>query len=489
MPNPQELDLKQLGSVLSRRRRLIFIATGVCLALAFVVNLLSRPIYSATVTIEVSKEPNRSPLTGEAIAADQWQSDNIAVFTAAELVTNRTLLRDVVLKLKERGLLQMPDASGFALWPRPRVVATAPREADAAGAAAPAEDLNQEIDWLITITTVKPVRDTRLFNVEVEHWNPATATSIADLLASTFVATKARWIANADSSRAGEMSQQMQETRSRIKSLEGTLSRSTGKAPVILSTRLKQLSDAINDLNDSYVKIQTDRIASGARLERARAALHDSLVDPGQLPIQSETLDALWRDLLSRQTELARAHEVYREHHPKLIMLESEVRKIRENIHAELAKTVSALDQEHAVLLEREKNLEATIAGRESQLHSVSDQLAQTTTTQTELQSSRDLYNVLTTRSQQEEASGAVRSPLAQIVGSATVGSKPVRPRRILNLVLGTMVGLMSGTGLALLQEYLRNVIRTPLDAAEQLQLPVLGMIPRRTQVRSRSRA
>ena len=484
MPNPQELDLKQLGSVLSRRRRMIFIATGVCIALALVVNLVSRPIYDATVTIEVRKEPNRSPITGEAVAGDQWQNDNIAVFTAAELVTNRTLLRDVVLKLKERGLLQMPDALGFAFWPKPRVAATSPREADP-----PGEDLNQEIDWLISITTVKPVRDTRLFNVDVEHWNPATATSIADVLASTFVATKARWLANADSSRAGEMSQQMQETRTRIKTLEGSLGRTASKAPVILSTRLKQLSDAINDLNDSYVKIQTDRLSTGARLARARAALHDSLADPGQLPIQSETLDALWRDLLARQTELARAREVYREHHPKLIMLETEVRKIRENIHAELAKTVSALDQEYAVLLEREKNLQATIASRESKLHDVSDALAQQTNTQSELQSSRDLYTTLTSRSQEEEASGAVRSPLAQIVGSATVGSKPVRPRKILNLVLGMMVGLMSGTGLALLQEYLRNVIRTPVDAAEQLQLPVLGMIPRRTQIRSNSRA
>src|SRR5690242_21952349 len=98
---------------------MIFIATGVCIALALVVNLLSRPIYDATVTIEVRKEPNRSPITGEAVAGDQWQSDNIAVFTAAELVTNRTLLRDVVLKLKERGLLQMPDATGFAFWPKP----------------------------------------------------------------------------------------------------------------------------------------------------------------------------------------------------------------------------------------------------------------------------------------------------------------------------------------------------------------------------------
>src|SRR5258705_4875178 len=105
MTKHQEIDLKQLGSILSRRRRLILVAAGACLALAVIVNLVTRPIYRATVCVEVRKEPNRSPLTGEAIASDQWQSDNIAGFTAPELVTHRTLLGEVAQKLDRRGPL------------------------------------------------------------------------------------------------------------------------------------------------------------------------------------------------------------------------------------------------------------------------------------------------------------------------------------------------------------------------------------------------
>ena len=470
MPNHQEIQLKQLGSILSRRRRLILGAAGACLALAVVVNFMTRPIYRATVCIEVRKEPNRSPLTGEAIASDQWQSDNVAVFTAAELVTNRTLLREVAQRLGERGLLQMPGRS----------INKSSSAAAAAGDGASDEELNREIDWLIAITEVRPVRDTRLFNVQVEHWNPATATSIADILANTFVTTKARWLANADSSRAGEMSQQMEETRKRIKKLDASLNGSGSKAPVILTVQLKQLSDAIAGLNESYVKIQTDRLAVGARLARVQAVLRKSSREPGDLPVQSETLDGLWHDLMARRTELARAREVYRDGHPKVMMLVSELKNIQQNIDAELARTVSALEQEQAVLLERESNLRATIATREGKLHEVSNLLAQQTTVQGELQSSRDLYNVISTRDQEDQVIGAVRYPLVQVIGSATVGSKPVRPRRLLNMVLSVMVGLLGGAGLALMQEYLRQVIRTPIEATEQLQLPVLGMIPKR---------
>jgi tyrosine-protein kinase Etk/Wzc len=99
---------------------------------------------------------------------------------------------------------------------------------------------------------------------------------------------------------------------------------------------------------------------------------------------------------------------------------------------------------------------------------------------ESDLKSKRDLYTLLVSKVQEAEISGQVQSPLIKVVEPATVGQDPVRPRRGLNLVLGLLVGLVSGIGLALLMEYLRRCIRTPKDVAEQLHLPVLGMIPRR---------
>ena len=75
-----------------------------------------------------------------------------------------------------------------------------------------------------------------------------------------------------------------------------------------------------------------------------------------------------------------------------------------------------------------------------------------------------------------------VRAPLVRVVEPATVSEDPVRPRKALNLLLGLVAGLFAGTGLALFLEYLRRAIRTPNDVLEHLQLPVLGMIPRRPQ-------
>jgi capsular polysaccharide biosynthesis protein len=72
-----------------------------------------------------------------------------------------------------------------------------------------------------------------------------------------------------------------------------------------------------------------------------------------------------------------------------------------------------------------------------------------------------------------------IKSPLVRIVESAVAEREPVRPRRILNLAIGLLLGLLSGAGLVLLLESYRRTIRTPEEVDRHLQLPVLGLIPK----------
>lgn len=477
MAKTDDVDLRAYGLVLRRRQRLVWMVTGSCVLLALLVNLLTRPVYRTTSVIEVRKDPGRSPLTGEAIAADQWQSDNIAIYTAAELITNRTLLRDLVISLDAQGLV--PPQGGLKALFRPRRAHPAPQAGAAASSGDADQDLDAKIDWLVSIVSIKPVRDTRLVNVELEYTDPAGANRINDALVDTFVSYQARQRTAADSLRFSQLSQQMTETAKRIHSLERNLNSADQAGVPVLEEEARQLTDAIGSLNDSYVKIQTDRLAAGARLSRVREMLRDSLTDAGQIPVQSDVIDEQWRTLLARQTELARAREVYRDGHPKIQMLTSEIASIRANIRAELTKTVASLDQEYRVLQERERSLQSAISQREARLRLVNVRLSQQTTLQTEAKTTRDLYDLMSVRIQQDQVSGAVRYPLVSVVQRATLEPKPVRPRKLLNLVLALLVGLLSGAATALLLEYLRHTIRTPNEAMEQLELPILGIVPK----------
>lgn len=64
------------------------------------------------------------------------------------------------------------------------------------------------------------------------------------------------------------------------------------------------------------------------------------------------------------------------------------------------------------------------------------------------------------------------------IVQAATLPVDPVRPRRLLNILLGLLVGIFGAIGLAFVLEYLDHSIRRPEDVEARLRLPLLTCIP-----------
>jgi len=64
------------------------------------------------------------------------------------------------------------------------------------------------------------------------------------------------------------------------------------------------------------------------------------------------------------------------------------------------------------------------------------------------------------------------------IVQPATYPIKPVRPRKLLNIVLGLFLGIFGGIGLAFVSEYMDHTFRKPEDITQKLDLPTLATIP-----------
>ena len=89
------------------------------------------------------------------------------------------------------------------------------------------------------------------------------------------------------------------------------------------------------------------------------------------------------------------------------------------------------------------------------------------------------LLDGVRTRAQSQTMELAMPRVAVSIKQVAEPPSYPVRPRVGLNLILGALVGLVVGVGLAFFIEYLDTSVKTMEDVESLLGLPVLAIIPK----------
>ena len=96
-----------------------------------------------------------------------------------------------------------------------------------------------------------------------------------------------------------------------------------------------------------------------------------------------------------------------------------------------------------------------------------------------ELESEEQFYRILSMKIAAESTDVKIpKSSMVEIVDVAKKGLRPVKPNKPLNIVLGIIVGLLVGVGLAFFIEYLDTSVKTIDEVERSLQAPVLGVIP-----------
>lgn len=475
--------MREYWIVIRRRKRLLFVSVLACLMLAVALNEFTTPVYLSSARVQVEPDANRSVLTGSPTGSSSPRSDNEAVLTTAEAATSRILLALVAARLERQGIPVGRSRRGKTEFSTPVQAATPGVANTPAGSGTtgprPPEDLEHKVDWLVAHLIVEPVRDTRLIRINVEDSDPRTAAQIANAIAENLVNYKEVERSGADSSLASYLRTQAADVKRKIETLERQANDSKQPGLFSLDGKIRQLTESIAQLNDSYTKTRLRRLEVLSQLAQLQDASRDNQVDPKDIPIHTETLDALRRDLLASNTALAKARDMYGALHPKLVALQSENDAIRRNIRAEVASAVVGLGDERAVLSAREQSLLRAIDQTERELDSVNARAERFRSTDEEAKTDRDLYNLLIARVHEAEITGDSRRAPLRIIEPASVNSAPVRPRKAFNLVIGLLLGLLSGVGLAFLLESIRRTIRTPQDVDAHLKLPVLGLIPK----------
>lgn len=67
----------------------------------------------------------------------------------------------------------------------------------------------------------------------------------------------------------------------------------------------------------------------------------------------------------------------------------------------------------------------------------------------------------------------------AEVIDTAVLPENPIKPNKLMNVAIATVLGLMIGLFVVFLLEYMDNKIKKPEDIEKHLGLPILGVVPK----------
>jgi uncharacterized protein involved in exopolysaccharide biosynthesis len=341
--------------------------------------------------------------------------------------------------------------------------------------------LEAQVDWLQTIVGVEPIQDTRLVDIKVEHHDPQAARTIADRLAQRFVADQCRQSADADTDGLVYLTDQLAAMKKNFTAGASDPGTQGLEGPAVLQARIRTMSDAAVALNSEYLKAHSDRAELNARLQRIAASDPGAMDVDGVSPSEGGALAGLQRDLENCRVQLASAREIYKAKHPRLIALESQYTALETAFRSEQGRAVARLKEEAKVLESRERTAAAARDQNDRSLTDVERQLERSSAAHGELKAQQDLYGLLVEKIQQSRVEMMLKARPVEIVNAATVLPHPVRPRKVLNLAVCLVTGLLFGSGQVLVRNSNRHTVRTAADVETMLGLPLLGVIPKRS--------
>ena len=226
--------------------------------------------------------------------------------------------------------------------------------------------------------------------------------------------------------------------------------------------------DSLASLNSALAAAQQRRIAAEQRFRQA-----------GSISESNASTAALRQELAGLRAEYREKSTYLQDSFPDMVRLQTRIDELEQQINTESSRSVAALRAEFEAARAEETALRSRVSQLSSQALDERGDSIQYNILQRELETNRALYDALLSRYNEVSVAAGIGSAQAAVVDGGQVPSTPFSPTTLRNSILGFILGLALGAGLAILYDRLTNTIKTKDDVKQKLHLAALGAIPK----------
>ena len=339
---------------------------------------------------------------------------------------------------------------------------------------------SRAIDRFLTNLTVSPIRNSRLVDIRFRLPDPELATRVVNALAKNYIQQNLEYRFVASKEASDWLGERLDENRKQVEQAEAALQQYREQNDAIpLENRESIIVQKLSDLSAAVTQAKTDRFqkqAVYAQLESLRQS--GDALDSFPAILSNTYIQQQKAYLAQLQSQYTQLSEKLGERHPEIIKVESAIHMSQTKLDGEIAKIVQSVRNEYKAALAKENSLIQELNQQKLEAQGMARKSIDYSVLERDVQSSKQIYESLLQRAKETGISSELKTSNIRIVDRAEQPRAPVAPRKMLNLALALVAGVILGLALAFFFEYVDSSIKTPDEIRTYLGLTTLGMVP-----------
>lgn len=488
--------------MLSRYRWLIggFAIVGAVVAAGW--SYSQKPIYQGKATVVVQQE---GP---DALQRDLARSADVSpeyFQTHFELMKSHYVLQQTAARLKLAEQLEYradtgglgawveayrPDMGDFSSWLAakvPPLQSLLGGEGESTASAGLKDELLQR--RFSQQVEVMPIRGARLAHIIVNSEDPQFAARAANTFVSVYVERAQAIELEAKEKAAEWFRSHLNDLRKKVEDSQQALYVFRQKHGLLQAQERQAVTaHSLSELNSELVRAEMRKAETQVRLRQLQSALSDDTeaqtvnwdkLDASTEVLTSSHIQGLRTQEIKLTGEMAELSDKYGPLHPKIARVQAELHDLRAQIQQEVSKVYQSAKQEFDMAVVREKTIKEAVDRHKHQKIGSEQYDIEHGILAREAESSQHMYELFLKEMKEANLSMGFRTSNVYLADPAVASAIPVKPQKKLNTILGFLVGLMTGVGLALLLNTRDRSLKSPDDVERFLpSLSLLGTVP-----------
>jgi capsular exopolysaccharide synthesis family protein len=455
---PREPHLLDYVIILRKHQWLIAAFLLTVVTVVTIASFKMKPLYQSTARVEVDKE-SQNTLPFQGVTYDEYVDMDNYIETQVKILQSETLALQTINALNLGQYPEFRGAPGPLALPHSGADVTRPAILGA----------------FLGRLSVKREPNSNLIDVGFESGDPELAARIVNGHVQNYLEQNFRSKYDATTQASGFLSEELEELRIKVKKSEDARVAYERENQIWqIDEKQNITTQTLGDLNKAVTEAQTALASSEALYRMAMSGNVDLLPEVRN--------SVVIQDLTKRKSDLddsyAAALDQYGPNFPKVLRIAEQKKAVDEQLARAQKIMVGSVEEDYKTARQHLELLQEALDRQKADSNELAEKLVQFHILEHEAESNKQLYDSLLQKLKEAQITAGLRSSNIRVVDPALVPTAPAGPQKTRNIVLGFLVGLVGGIGLAIFREYLDNTVKSPDDIELLAGLPSLAVVP-----------